>query len=144
MLKKILPKLASTLFNCFWRYFLDKFSNDSDFLRCFPINWHLEFSFVVWSCVFFTIKIACHFIHQFCFFFILNLQRKSRNLKLVSAIFLIKFLFFHQMIALQKLWKMFFISSKKLFLFSRYSSFCIFSSSFPHFPDSKGQMEWNN
>ena len=45
-------------------------------------------------------------------------------LKLVSAIF-IKFLFFHQMIALQTLWKMFFISSKKLFSFSRYSIFCI-------------------
>ena len=37
----------------------------------------------------------------------------------------------HQMIALQKLWKMFFISSKSLFLFSRYSSFCI--SVFPSF-----------
>ena len=61
-------------------------------------------------------------------------------LKLVSAFF-IKFLFFHQNIALQKLWKMFFVSSKKLFSFSRYSDFCIFSSSFPHFPDSKRQME---
>ena len=45
-------------------------------------------------------------------------------LKLVSAIFT-KFYFFHQMIALQKLWKMLFISSKKLFSFSRYSVFCI-------------------
>ena len=44
-------------------------------------------------------------------------------LKLVSPIF-IKFLFF-QMIALQKLWKMFFIPSKKLFSFWRYSNFCI-------------------
>ena len=52
----------------------------------------------------------------------------SRNLKLVSAIFM-KFLFFHQMIAFQNLWKMFFISSKKLFSFSRYSIFCIFSLS---------------
>ena len=34
--------------------------------------------------------------------------------------------YFHQMIALEKLWKKFFMSSKKLFLFSRYSSFCIF------------------
>ena len=32
---------------------------------------------------------------------------------------------FHQMIALQKLWKMFLISSKKLFSFSRYSNICI-------------------
>ena len=46
------------------------------------------------------------------------------SLKLVSAIF-IKFLFFHQMIALQKLWKMLFISLKKLFSFSRYSNFRI-------------------
>ena len=37
----------------------------------------------------------------------------------------------HQMIALQKLRKMFFISSKKLFSFSRYSNFCI--SIFPFF-----------
>ena len=42
----------------------------------------------------------------------------------LSAIFII-FLYFHQMIALQKLWKMLFVSSKKLFSFSRYSIFCI-------------------
>ena len=35
------------------------------------------------------------------------------------------FSFFHQMIALQKLWKMLFISSKKLFSFSRCSNFRI-------------------
>ena len=45
--------------------------------------------------------------------------------RLVSAIF-IKFLFFHQMVALQRLWKMLFISSKKLFPFLRYSNFCAF------------------
>ena len=45
------------------------------------------------------------------------------------------------MIALQKLRKMFFISSKKLFSFSRYLNFCNFFSSFPHFPDSKEQMK---
>ena len=56
---------------------------------------------------------------------------------LVSAIFYQIFIF-DQMIGLQKLWKMFFISSKKLFLFSRYSNFCNFFPSFPHFPDSKG------
>ena len=50
--------------------------------------------------------------------------------------FFIKFLFVHQMIALQKLWKMLFISPKKLFSFSRYSNFC----NFPKFPDWKGQM----
>ena len=51
-------------------------------------------------------------------------QPKS-YLKLVSAIFY-QFFIYHQIIALQKIWKIFFISSKKLFSFSRYSSFCIF------------------
>ena len=62
-------------------------------------------------------------------------------LKLVPAIFYWFFLFFHQILALKKLWKMFFISSKKLFSFSRYSNFCNFFPSFPNFPDSKGQIE---
>ena len=51
----------------------------------------------------------------------------AQFLKLVFAIF-IKFLFFHQIIALQRLWEMFFISSKKLFSFSRYSNFYILLS----------------
>ena len=45
------------------------------------------------------------------------------------------------MIALQKLWKMFFISSKKLFSFLRYPDFGNVSPCFPDFPDSKEQME---
>ena len=49
------------------------------------------------------------------------------NLKLVSAIFYQTF-DFNQMIALQKLWKMFFISSKKLFSLLRIYIF-VFSSS---------------
>ena len=52
------------------------------------------------------------------------------SLKLMSAIFYQIFIF-HQMIALQKLWKMLFISSKKLFSFLRYLNFCI--SFFPSF-----------
>ena len=52
------------------------------------------------------------------------------NLKLVSAIF-IKFLFLYQMIALQKLWKVFFISSKSPFC-SRDIQFFVFLS-FPLF-----------
>ena len=51
-------------------------------------------------------------------------------LKFLSAIFY-QILIFHQMMAPQKLWKMFFISSKKLFLFWRYSNICI--SVFPFF-----------
>ena len=42
----------------------------------------------------------------------------------MSAIFYQIFIS-HQIIALQKLWKIFFISSKILFLFSRYSDFSI-------------------
>ena len=53
------------------------------------------------------------------------------NLKLVSAIFYQIFILSLN-VALQK-----FISSKKLFLFSRYSIFCNFFPSFPHFPGSK-------
>ena len=58
----------------------------------------------------------------------------------IKTIFWIDF-FFHQMIALQKLQKVFFILSKKLFSFLIYSIFCIFPASFPHFPDKTGQME---
>ena len=58
------------------------------------------------------------------------LRFPNHILKLLSAIF-IRFLFSHQMIALQKLWKMPFILSKKLFLFSRYSAFVFLS--FPLF-----------
>ena len=71
-----------------------------------------------------------------CNFIIKRLQHRcipvkfAKFLKLVSAIFYWIF-FSHQMIALQKLWKMFIISSKKLFSFSRYSDFCI--SIFPSF-----------
>ena len=53
-----------------------------------------------------------------------TLGSDSLHLKLVSAIFYHIFIF-HQMIALQELWKMSFISPKKLFSFSRYSNFCI-------------------
>ena len=45
------------------------------------------------------------------------------------------------MIALQKLWKILFISSKKLFLFSGYPIFKKIFPSFPYFPGSEGQME---
>ena len=54
-----------------------------------------------------------------------SFPNNQRCLKLVSAIFYQVFIF-HQIIALEKLCKMFFISSKKLFLFLRHSSFCVF------------------
>ena len=61
-------------------------------------------------------------------------------LKLVSAI-IYQIFIFSPFDSPLKLWKMLFISSKKLFSLSRYSNFCDFLPSFPHFPDSKGQME---
>ena len=63
-----------------------------------------------------------------------GLISKNIALKLVSAIFYQIFIFFHQMIALWKLWKMFFISSEKLFSLSIYS---IFGNFFPSFPVSR-------
>ena len=54
----------------------------------------------------------------------------EKSLKLVSNIFYQIFIS-HQIIALQKLRKILFVSPKKLFSFSRYSNFCI--SIFPSF-----------
>ena len=51
---------------------------------------------------------------------------REPHLSLWSLCPLFFIFFFQQMIALQTLWKMFFISFKKLFSFSRYSNFCIF------------------
>ena len=65
---------------------------------------------------------------------ILTLQLKSFSIRFLTfwlflqacvSCFLLN-LFFHPMAALQKLWKMLSIWSKKLFSFSRYSSFYIF------------------
>ena len=53
------------------------------------------------------------------------------------------FLFFQEMIALQKLGKMLFISSKKLFLLSRYSNFCISSTANKYY-SSAGHHEQKN
>ena len=52
------------------------------------------------------------------------------TLKACAHYFLSNF-YFYRMIPLQKLWKMLFISFKKLFSFSKYSNFCI--SIFPSF-----------
>ena len=48
-------------------------------------------------------------------------------------VFFVFFFFIHQTMPLQKLWKILFILSKKLFLFSRDSNFCNCFPSFPHF-----------
>ena len=75
--------------------------------------------------IYIWIKLSLFYINAFIY------QCKLGGcLKLVSAIFY-QISISHQMIALQKLWKMFFIPSKKLFSLSRYSNFCI--SIFPLF-----------
>ena len=70
-------------------------------------------------------KLICHFTSSLC------------------LLFFIKFLFFHQMMALEKL-QMFFISSKKFFSFLRYSNFCNFFPSFPSFQIQNGKQKCNN
>ena len=62
----------------------------------------------------------------------------SHILKLVSTIFY--HFFFYLSDSPSKTMKNV-ISSKKLSSFWRYSNFCNFLPSFPHYPDSKGQME---
>ena len=71
------------------------------------------------------------------------------ELKACVHYFLSNFYFFNQMIGLQKLWKMFFISSTKLFLVSRYSHFCIFFLPilflpFHTFQTQRDKWKWNN
>ena len=103
---------------------------------CLLIKAQLEFIYTlnILKYMFKTCKNVSHFLMVFL---VLHhdkaLSPLSRDrilglcLKLVSFIFYQSFIF-HQMIALQKLRKTFFISSKKLFSFLRYLNF-VFSSS---------------
>ena len=77
------------------------------------------------ECVTVPHKLICHFTSSLC------------------LLFFIKFLFFHQIMALEKL-QMFFISSKKFFSFLRYSNFCNFFPSFPSFQIQNGKQKCNN
>ena len=60
--------------------------------------------------------------------------------KNLCLLFFTRVLFFYQMIALQKLWQMFFISSKELFSSSRYLNFCTFHT----FQIQKDKWKQNN
>ena len=100
----------------------------------------------VWSFCRHWIKGLMHaaensFIYCFMFDHVLNIWPIGMILLTLASVIFIKYLFFHQMVAFQKLWKMLFISSKKLFSFSRYSNFCDFFPSLPNFPDIKGEMK---
>ena len=68
-----------------------------------------------------------------------SFAKYSATLKLASIFY--QMFIFSSNDSTSKTMKNVFISSKKLFSFSRCSNFCDFFPSFPHFPDSKGQME---
>ena len=118
-------------------YFLKLWATDLDFTR----NYRYVFVFLA----------QVHLRLKFCTCFLAFFDEKSFHVTEITKywfwslclLFFIKFLFFHQMIALKELWKMFFISFslQKLFPFLTYSNFCNFFPSFPNFPDSRGQME---
>ena len=71
----------------------------------------------------------------------MNVYYVKSLLELASAIFNEIFIFFTKWQPFKNYEKCFFISSKKLISFLRYSSFCNFFPSYSNFPDSKGQME---
>ena len=77
------------------------------------------------------------YIHLDCFALFTKIKASVRY-------FFIKVLFFYQMIALQTLWKIFFISSKKLFLFLRYSNFLFYVFFIPFYtiPTQKNKWKW--
>ena len=70
-----------------------------------------------------------------------NLYHAVTVFKAYVRNFLSIFYFFTKWYPFKNHEKCFFILYKKLISFSRYSNFCDIFPSFPHFPDSKGQME---
>ena len=107
-----------------------------------PIWWYFEH----WKECFYGLIVICYFllvedivlhIHYKLYYSTLKTPLKPL-FQLVSAIFYFCTLL---LIAFQKLWKMLFISSKKLFSFWKYSNFCNILSPFPHFADAKGQLK---
>ena len=125
-----------------WNTFLYSFTYEKTWVAVHFTRWWLLFLSICWQkCCEFDVKIFSVFLKmqtKFLFFFFCirfsivqiyppnYLLHMGVMLKLVNAIF-IKFLFFHQMMALQKLWKMFFISSKSSFLSQDlFLSLCLF------------------
>ena len=74
-------------------------------------------------------------------FWVLPLGQRGFIVKAYDCYFLSNFYFFSPNDSPSKTMNFFFISSKKLFSFSKYLTFCNFSPSFPYFSDSKGKME---
>ena len=89
-----------------------------------------------------SIKLLCNVIE-------ITLQHGCSPVNLLHIFSFVFAIFYHFFIfspneSPLKTWKMFSISSKKLFSPSTYSNFCNFFPSFPHFRDSKPQWKWNN
>ena len=99
------------------------------------------------KCYFFPKIVFIVSLYSWCFFLYLgfiHLEENNQEVWSLCPLFFINFLFFTKWKPFKNYEYMFFISSKKLFSFSRYSSLCNFFPSFPHFPDSKGKSKWNN
>ena len=78
-----------------------------------------------------------------CLFLDFFVKHFPNYLELMSAIFHQIFIFSPND-SPSKTMKCFFISSKKLFLFLKYSNFCKFFLSFPHFQIQKDKWKWND
>ena len=122
-----------TLIECMVQHFL-KFSYFLSTLWLQNLWYHCVYVYYhIWPYTFTVMTQNILFLWWRLFWLYVDIFQKESidyHLKLLSAIFY-QICIFHRMVALQKLRKMFFISSKTLFTFSRYSNFCI--SVFPFF-----------
>ena len=141
------PKNYKILNLCLRKYILRSYQ----FVAEVAVNWLLKnsinssvtFQDCLWLSLFLHLQFCCTYLligiahcQQF-HMYKMYVKSSTKNppgpaflLKFVPTIFYQIFIF-HQMTALQKIWKMFFGSSKKLFSFWRYSNFCI--SVYPFF-----------
>ena len=108
----------------------DQFDGISSTERTFYMDWLL-------FCYFLLVEDIILHVHYKLYYSTWKTPLKPL-FQLVSTIFYFCTLL---LIAFQKLWKMLFISSKKLFSFWKYSNFCNILSPFPRFADAKGQLK---
>ena len=111
----------------------DQFDGISSTERTFYMDWLL-------FCYFLLVEDIILHVHYKLYYSTWKTPLKPL-FQLVSTIFYFCTLV---LIAFQKLWKMPFLSSKKLFLFSKYSNFCNIWSPFPHFAIQKDNWSCEN
>ena len=111
----------------------DQFDGISSTERTFYMDWLL-------FCYFLLVEDIILHVHYKLYYSTWKTPLKPL-FQLVSTIFYFCTLL---LIAFQKLWKMPFLSSKKLFLFSKYSNFCNIWSPFPHFAIQKDNWSCEN